>query len=224
MDLILYLGAIVIVLIAQGMINATYNKYCNIPTLNGLTGAEVAAKMLQDNGITNVRIIEKSGGAMSDHFNPRTNTVALSSDSYHSSTITAVSIAAHEVGHAIQYATNYNMLAIRSGIVPLANVASQLSALVILAGLFIPRLSGTLFMIAAIMLGVVLVFQILTLPVEFDASKRAMENLENSGYLTATEIPQAKSVLRAAAFTYIAAMLASLFQVIRVVLMSNRRR
>jgi Zn-dependent membrane protease YugP len=210
-----YLSLIIITLVigigAQAMIRFAYNKWNRVAVASGLTGAEAARRMLDAYGLHNVQI-HQVGGSLSDHFDPRTNIVALSQDVYSSRTVSATAIACHECGHAVQHAQGYAPAKIRGAIVPAVNLASNAWIFILFAGIFL-QLLGLIYL-AIIMYLAVIVFQVVTLPVEFDASKRAVVYVQTSGYLPAEQIGGAKSVLRSAALTYVAAALTSLLQLI----------
>lgn len=207
--LTLVLVTLVIGMAASGYVNSQLKKYQNVRSQSGLTGAQAAEKMLRDNGVTGVSITRGAEGQ--DHFDPRTNSIALSPSVYDHSSVTAYATACHEVGHACQFAQGYAPLKIRSAIVPAVNLASNAWIFILLIGIFM-NLMG-LVDLAIIMYAAVVVFQLVTLPVEFNASHRAMD------YMKATGLPQAEvagsfSVLRACALTYVAAALASLLQLV----------
>lgn len=194
---------------ASGYVNSQLKKYSKVPSQSGLTGAQAAEKMLRDNGVQGVRVMRGAEGQ--DHFDPRTNSIALSPSVYDYSTVTAYATACHEVGHACQFAQGYTPLKIRSAIVPAVNLASNAWIFILMAGVLM-NLVG-LIDLAIIMYALVVLFQLVTLPVEFNASHRAMD------YMKAIGIPQGEvagsfSVLRACALTYVAAALASLLQLV----------
>lgn len=211
-------------LAAQGYLMSTFSRYKKERVASGLTGYEVARRMLDLNGLNDVQI-QQSKGNLSDHYDPRSRTVRLSGDIHNGSSIAAVSVAAHEVGHAIQHAENYAPLKLRSAFVPIVNIANRLGFLAIIMGIFLE-----LFVIAEI--GIILiaslfVFQLITLPVEFNASTRAMSALGDMNILyDQSEKRGARKVLTAAALTYVAALIVSLMELLRwvAVLSSNRNR
>lgn len=210
---------------ASAMVNSTMNKYSKVRNMNGITGSEAARRILNQEGLYNVQIecLKNSSG---DHYDPRTNTVRLSYDNYNSATVTAVSVAAHECGHAIQHAKGYAPLSIRSALVPVVNIGSNLGLPLILLGVLLSW-NQTLIQIGIWAFALSVLFQLVTLPVEFNASRRAVERIENYGLLTATENNGCKKVLRAAAMTYVAAAASSILQLLRLVLLfggGNRRR
>jgi Zn-dependent membrane protease YugP len=218
--LLLALMSLVITIAAQlGMKNA-YSKYSKIHVYNNLTGAEVARLIVQDTGVS---VIQNNGGQLSDHFDPRKNIIALSPDVYKGNTVAALGIAAHEAGHALQYDQGYFPIKLRNGILPVAKIGSSMAMPMVLIGIIFSTMSflidiGIMFFIA------VLIFQIITLPVEYNASRRAIAILDNNAYLTPIELSGAKVVLRAASMTYVAAVVTSLLQLLRLLLMANRRR
>ena len=218
--LYLVVPAILLSLFAQIKVKSAFAK--NSRKFSSLTGAEAAQRVLQANGVYGVTI-ERVAGSMTDHFDPRTNVIRLSETVYSANTIAAVGVAAHEAGHAVQYAKSYGPIKLRAAILPVSNLGSQLSIPLIIAGMFfsLPLLInvGIIFFAAA------LAFQLVTLPVEFDASRRALSAIKQNGLLAAgEEYSGAKSVLTAAALTYVAAFLVSLMQLIRLIAIANRRR
>ncbi len=218
--------AMIISLFANYKVQSSYNKYSKVPTLEGRSGAQVAQMILNSKGINNVQITTSKGGTLSDHYDPRNKVVALSPKVYNDSSIASVSVAAHEVGHAIQDAEGYKFITLRNKLLPGAIVASKLSMLPIMIGLFnIDTMFGTtIFNIGIALLGVMALFQLVTLPVEFDASNRAIKVLRSEGILDASELSGAKNMLSAAAFTYVAALLGSILTILRFVALANSRR
>lgn len=218
--LYLVLPAIVLSLVAQIKVKSTFSKYsksyCNY------TGADAAKRVLEQNGVYDVKI-ERVGGNLTDHYDPKTNIIRLSDAVYDATSISAVGVAAHEAGHAVQYATNYSPIKIRTAIYPVCNIGSQLSMPLLLIGLLF---NYTFLMnLGIIFFGVALVFQLVTLPVEFNASRRAIEAIRDSNILLDdSEIKGARKVLSAAALTYIASFLVSLTQLLRFLIIANRRR
>lgn len=218
---ILIIPAMVISLIAQLMVKSTFSKYAKIPARRGLTGAQAAEAVLRHNGVVGIQI-ERVGGQLTDHYDPKTHVIRLSDSVYNSNSIAAVGVAAHEAGHAVQYADEYVPIKIRSVIFPVAQVGSYLSWILILFGLLID-FSGLIFA-GIIAFSAAVVFQLVTLPTEFNASKRAIEGIRSTHSLDEEETKSAKSVLNAAALTYVAAVIVSLAQLLRLLLIFGGRR
>ena len=220
LDVILMLIIIVLPLYANIKINSTYSKYSKKQNSGKLTGKEVAEKILEMNGLSNVKV-GRINGSLTDHYDPRNKTISLSDGIYNSNSISACAVAAHEVGHAIQDKERYSMLVFRSKLVPVVNFTSRLSSILVFSG-FIFDLFNFI-TIGAILLTVGLFFQLITLPVEFDASKRAKEELQKCGLIEKQDTNGATKVLKAAAFTYVAGFLASALQIARLLLISRNR-
>ena len=220
LDVILMIIIIVLPLYANMRINSTYSKYSKKQNSGKLTGKEVAEKILEMNGLSNVKV-GRINGSLTDHYDPRNKTISLSDGIYNSNSISACAVAAHEVGHAIQDKEHYSMLVFRSKLVPVVNFTSRLSSILVFSG-FIFDLFNFI-TIGAILLTVGLFFQLITLPVEFDASKRAKEELQKCGLIEKQDTNGATKVLKAAAFTYIAGFLASALQIARLLLISRNR-
>ena len=220
LDVILMLIIIVLPLYANIKINSTYSKYSKKQNSGKLTGKEVAEKILEMNGLNNVKV-GRINGRLTDHYDPRNKTISLSDGIYNSNSISACAVAAHEVGHAIQDKERYSMLVFRSKLVPVVNFTSRLSSILVFSG-FIFDLFNFI-TIGAILLTVGLFFQLITLPVEFDASKRAKEELQKCGLIEKQDTKGATKVLKAAAFTYVAGFLASALQITRLLLISRNR-
>lgn len=220
LDVILMLIIIVLPLYANIKINSTYSKYSKKQNSGKLTGKEVAEKILEMNGLSNVKV-GRINGSLTDHYDPRNKTISLSDGIYNSNSISACAVAAHEVGHAIQDKEHYSMLVFRSKLVPVVNFTSRLSSILVFSG-FIFDLFNFI-TIGAILLTVGLFFQLITLPVEFDASKRAKEELQKCGLIEKQDTNGATKVLKAAAFTYVAGFLASALQIVRLLLISRNR-
>jgi hypothetical protein len=225
MDWILLILPVVICIAASVNVKRTFRKYSKVYNARGLTGAETARQILDANGLTHVAV-EPISGSLTDHYDPRTNVVRLSEDVYASPSIAALGVAAHECGHAVQHAEEYAPVKIRSALVPVTNFCSHAWYFIFLAGLVLARSSVGLMLIdAAILLfAVVALFQFVTLPVEFDASRRAIRILETNGFLVDEELAGTRQVLRAAALTYVASLVNSLIQLLRLLMASNRRR
>ncbi len=216
---ILIIIALLISLAVQMNMKGTFQKYSRVRSERGMTGAQAAERILHNAGIYNVRV-ERIHGNLNDHYDPRTKVIKLSDSIYGSNSLAAVGVAAHECGHAIQDATGYAPLGIRSVLVPAANLGSQLSWPLFLIGLIFsmkPLLTAGIILFCAALL-----FQIVTLPVEFNASGRALRTLEQTGIMAPQEIRDTRKVLGAAAMTYVAAVAASLLQLLRLVLLSRR--
>ena len=220
LNVILMLIIIVLPLYANIKINSTYSKYSKKQNSGRLTGKEVAEKILEMNGLNNVKV-GRINGSLTDHYDPRNKTISLSDGIYNSNSISACAVAAHEVGHAIQDKERYSMLVFRSKLVPVVNFTSRLSSILVFSG-FIFDLFNFI-TIGAILLTVGLFFQLITLPVEFDASKRAKEELQKCGLIEKQDTKGATKVLKAAAFTYVAGFLASALQIARLLLISRNR-
>ncbi len=212
--------AMIFALWAQAMVNSSFNKYNKVFTRRGLTGAEAARLILDANGLRHVRL-EQIAGNLTDHFDPKANVIRLSSSVYSSSGVAAVGVAAHEAGHAVQFAEGYGPMKLRSAIIPVTNIGSKLAFPIFIIGLLF---SYELAMAGILLFSLTAVFQAVTLPVEFDASRRAMVALEGSGRLDGDELRGAKKVLRAAALTYVAALASALSQILRLLIIANRRR
>lgn len=214
--LIYLLLILIIPLWAQGKVRSAYSKYSKKPTSSQMTGAEVARKILDENGLYHVNI-EQTKGTLTDHYDPRSKVVRLSPDIYHGRSMASSAVAAHEVGHAIQDQEDYAFLRFRSALVPAANLGSNLAFVLILIGFFLDSagwiLLGILFFSAAVL------FQLVTLPVEFDASNRAMTQLISTGIIRNEEERETKKVLDAAALTYVAAALVAVLELVRFILL-----
>lgn len=222
MDIILYILAIGLVFWAQYKVKGAYSHYSTVRNDQSLSGKDVARRILDSKGLYEVEVLMSRNGLLSDHFDPKNNTVNLSPKVYNDPSIASIAIAAHEVGHAIQYAENYSFISARNMILPFAIVSGNLGWVAAIIGLA----SGfqSLFYIGVVMLLVIAVFQLITLPIEFDASKRALMQLENGNYISLDERADVKSMLSAAAMTYVAALISTIFQILRLLLISNNRR
>lgn len=206
---------------ATARLNSVYGKYRKVKSASGMTGAEAAQRILRAAGISDVSI-GMVNGSLSDHYDPISKRVNLSREIYEGTSLASVGVAAHECGHAIQHATNYIPLNFRSAIVPIANIGSSLSWPLFLAGLIFSI--GPLLTIGILLFSLAVLFQLVTLPVEFNASSRALKMLQSTGILGTQESVGAKKVLQAAALTYVAALMASILQLLRLVALSRRRR
>lgn len=200
---------------AQMKVKSTYKKFAQVPAEKGMTGAQVARYILDQHGLTDVRVVPTQG-FLADHYNPATKTVALSEDNYYNSSIAGTAVAAHEVGHAIQHAEAYSFLTLRAKLVPVANISSNMSWIFVMIGIFATNPNFLLLGIVLLFAGVV--FQVVTLPVEFDASKRAMNEVVALGIINNNEERSAKKVLNAAAMTYVAAASVAIMELLRLVL------
>ena len=219
---ILVLIGLVISMLAQANINAKFNKYKKIRSKRGITGAEAAQRVLDYNNYNDIKI-KRVRGSLSDYFNPMTKQVALSDTSFKDSSIASLAVALHEVGHVIQFKEGYVPLKIKSYIVPAVNFGSKISLPVLILGSIMSQKS--LINIGLALFSLTLIFQLVTLPVEFDASKRAISALERSQILDQSEIPGAREMLRSAALTYVAATITTALQVLRLFLLfGNRNR
>lgn len=206
---------------ASARVNSTYKKYQNVRILSGLTGAQAARQILDGNGLQHVAVNHVTGN-LTDHYDPRTQTVNLSDATFASPSVGAVGVAAHECGHAVQDATGYTFLKVRNAIVPVCNIGSRLSVPLIIAGFLLSITQ--LVSVGIILFSLAVVFQLITLPVEFNASARALQTLNSTGMVTPEESGGVKNVLTAAALTYVAALLQSLLQLLYYITLSNRRR
>lgn len=218
---ILVLIAFALSMFASFGVNATFARYKKVKSSRGLTGADAARRILDGNGLTNVRV-EHISGNLNDHFDPRDNVIRLSDATYNDSSVAAIGVAAHEAGHAVQHATGYKPIKVRNSIVPVVNLSSSLSMPIFLIGLLFDMVGLTF--LGIILFSASLVFQLITLPVEFNASRRAIKILDSRYMLDEDELSGAKKVLRAAAMTYVAAVAASALQLLRLFIIANRRR
>jgi len=221
---LLFLG---ISFLVSAVLKSKFSKYSKIPLSSGLSGKEIAEKMLRENGILDVKVISVEG-FLSDHYNPKNKTVNLSPDVYSGTSVSAAAVAAHECGHAVQHATNYGPLQFRSKMVPAVQLSSMLVNWVLLAGMVLIATTNnpTVLLIGIIVMSVTVFFTLITLPVEFDASKRALAWLQNTNVTNSTEFPMAKDALKWAATTYVVAALAAVVQLIQYIMiyMNSRNR
>ncbi|OUP48685.1 zinc metallopeptidase [Lachnoclostridium sp. An181] len=221
---ILIVIGVVICLLASMKVKRTFTKYSTVRSASGLTGRDAAEQILHGAGIYDVRI-EHVRGNLTDHYDPRAKVLRLSDATYHSQSVAAIGVAAHECGHAIQHATNYAPLTIRGAIVPIANFGSAIAWPLILIGLLFNSQSSALFLNLGILaFSAAVLFQIITLPVEFNASGRAIRILRGTGLLRKEEVDSAKKVLSAAALTYVAGALSSILQLLRILILTGGRR
>ena len=224
--LLLVLPCILLSLWASSSVNSTFKKYSQHRSSRGITGADAARRVLQANGVTGVRI-EQVAGNLTDHYDPRDNVIRLSQSVHSSTSVAAIGVAAHEAGHAVQYAQHYAPIHLRAAIIPITNLGSKLAMPLILLGLLFNAASemSYFFVYAGIAcFGLSLVFQLITLPVEFNASRRAISTIDDAGILTQEEQVGAKRTLRAAAMTYVAATAVALAQLLRLITLFGRRR
>lgn len=216
MYFLIYFAILLIIPIwAQMKVRKAYSQYSKVPSSSGMTGAQVARKILDDNGLYDVTV-EEVRGKLTDHYDPRTKTVRLSSDNYHGHSLAGTAVAAHEVGHAIQDAEDYAFLRFRHALVPVANLGSNFSFIIILAGLLL--YSSNLILLGIIFMAAAVLFQIVTLPVEFNASSRAMNQVVSLGIIRNDEERETKKVLDAAALTYVAAAVVAVMELLRFIL------
>ena len=218
--LILLVPVLLLSLYAQAAVSGNFSRYSKVTNRRGLTGAQAAAGVLRAHGITDVGIARCSG-KLTDHYDPRNNTIFLSDSVYDAATVAAVGVAAHEAGHAVQYAVGYGPVKLRSAIVKTTQFSSQASFIILMLGLVL--YSQPILLLGIVLFGVVAFFQLVTLPVEFNASHRALETLEGEHILEDEVMAGARKVLRAAALTYVAALLSSLLQLLRYVLIFLNR-
>lgn len=225
--LVLVIPAIIVSMYAQMKVSSTFSKYSKIQNIKGMSGAEVARKILDMNGLSDV-VVEHIKGNLSDHYDPKSRVLRLSDSVFSSNSVAALGVAAHECGHAIQHATGYTPLKIRHSVFPVVQISSSAAVPIIIMGF----LFNTTYLInlGIILFAAVVFFQLVTLPVEFNASRRALKILESTGFLTSltsdgtSEIQSAKKVLSAAALTYVASALVAIMQLLRFILIANNRR
>ncbi len=221
--LIFIVPCIILSLVCQIRVKSAFSRYSKVRNSRNMTGAQAAEYVLRQNGVTGVRI-EHVAGSLSDHFDPRSNTIRLSDTVYGSASVAAVGVAAHEAGHAVQHAQNYIPNKIRGAILPAARVGSTLSWIFIMFGLiFYYRVGTALLYVGIILFSASVLFTLATLPVEFDASRRALKTFRDTNLLPPEEYSGARSVLRAAAMTYVAAAVTAIMQLLRLVLIARRR-
>lgn len=218
--LLALLVVFVLGMVAQAKVNRTFNQFAGVCASASISAVDVVHRLLAQNNLSlNVTQVK---GRLTDHFNPRTNTVGLSEAVYHSDSISALAVAAHEIGHVMQYEEGYVPIRIRNAILPVASFGSQAAPFIVILGLLMSNYN--LAMIGVILFGAMFVFQLVTLPVEFNASNRALEMLSSGGFLTQDEVPAAKKVLNAAAMTYVVAALASLISLLRLLTIAQSSR
>lgn len=218
---VLIIIAFMLSMFASFGVKSTFSKYSNVKSMRGMTGKDAAREILDRNGLYNIAI-EHIAGDLTDHYDPRANVIRLSDATYYSSSVAAIGVAAHEAGHAIQHAVNYKPIKMRNAVIPVANIGSSLSMPLFIIGLLLGN--ETLAFAGVILFSTVLLFQLVTLPVEFNASGRALNILDSTGMLSVEEVGQAKKVLKAAAMTYVAAVASTALQLLRLLLIFNNRR
>ena len=221
---ILVMIGVVICLLASAKMNSTFSKYSRVRSHSGMTGKEAAEALLHREGIYDVRV-EYVAGNLTDHYDPRSKVLRLSDATYQQTSVAAIGVAAHECGHAIQHARGYAPLSIRSAIVPVANFGSSIAWPLIIIGLIMNSQTSQLFLnLGVIAFSMAVLFQIVTLPVEFNASSRALKILGNTGMLYPDEVRETRKVLTAAALTYVAGAASAILQLLRLIMISNSRR
>lgn len=225
----LLLGIMVLSMIAQGRVQRVFNTYAQTPAQSGVTGAQLAQDLLYQNGLS--LPVQQVSGSLTDHFNPQDQTVGLSEAVYGSSSVSALAVAAHEIGHVLQYNEDYAPMRVRSMILPAANIGCRIGPYLVLGGLLLSMLAagtgnaGYYIALAGVGLyAMMFLFQLITLPVEFNASKRGLSMLTDGGYITEDELPGAKKMLNAAAMTYVLAALGSFVTVLRFLSLAGRAR
>ena len=220
---ILFIGIAIISYIVQHNVQSKFDKYSKMPIANGMTGREIAEKMLHDNGIYDVTVTSV-GGMLTDHYNPSNKTVNLSEDVYNTCSVSAAAVAAHECGHAVQHARAYAPLQLRSALVPVVQFSSSIVSWVLLAGIFMVNTFPQLLLIGICLFAMSTLFSFVTLPVEIDASRRALVWLNRSGITNTFNHQQAQSALKAAAYTYVVAALSSLATLVYYIMIYSNRR
>lgn len=224
--LYLVLPCLILALWASASVNSTFRKYSKQLSMRHITGADAAQRVLRNNGVTGVRI-ERVAGSLTDHYDPRANVIRLSDDVYNSTSTAAIGVACHEAGHAVQYATNYAPIKLRAAIIPITNIGSKLAIPLILLGVLFAsfgNFSYVMVQIGILCFSLSLIFQLVTLPVEFNASRRALQAISQAELLTPDELRGARRTLRAAAMTYVAAVAVSLAQLLRLIILFGGRR
>ncbi len=219
--LVLVLPALIVAMVAQFKVQSTFKKYAEKLSFRGKTAAQITREILDSNGLFSVRV-ERVAGNLTDHYDPKANVIRLSDTVHNSTSVASIGVAAHEAGHAVQHATGYMPIRLRNAVLPVANLGSHLAMPAILLGIFMsiePLVTAGIILFSALVL-----FQLVTLPVEFNASRRAIVTLQTNNMLDDTELRDAKKVLSAAAMTYVAAALVSAMQLLRLVLLSRGRR
>jgi Zn-dependent membrane protease YugP len=221
MEFVLFFVSFAIVLGAQALVSGTYRRYSVILNKKGLTGFDIARHILDANGLQDIKIVETKG-KLTDHYDPTRKVVRLSSEVYHDATISAIAVSAHECGHVIQHKEKYGPMTIRNVIAPLVNLVSYIGYIVLIIGIM-----ASIFNVAVVgivMLSITLIFQLITLPVEFNASKRAIAILESNNLIEMEEKESVRAMLTSAALTYVASLLANILEILRLFLTANRNR
>ena len=232
--ILILIPAMIFALVAQILVKSTFDKFNKVPTACRMSGAEAARRILDRNGLYEVKI-ERVKGHLTDHYDPRTNVIRLSEATHDSVSVAALGVAAHEAGHAVQHATGYFPIKVRSAIIPITQIGSQLAMPIFLVGILLsymqyvtPEIGGMIMGAGILLFSLTALFQLVTLPTEFNASSRALKTLEDAGILYEEEITGARKVLSAAAMTYVAALASSLASLLRLIVIangaSNRRR
>lgn len=221
MYIIYFLIILILPIYAQIKVKSTYSKYSKVHATKGITGAQAARIILDQHGLSDVRVVPTQG-VLSDHYNPATKTVALSEGNYYDSSLAGIAVAAHECGHAVQHQEAYSFLTLRSKLVPVANISSNLSWIFVMIGIFAS--STNLLLLGIVLLAAGVLFQIVTLPVEFNASSRAMNEVVSLGIISNNEERGAKKVLSAAAMTYVAATAVAVLELLRLILIFTNMR
>ena len=223
-DYVIYYGltilAFIITVGAQIFINSAYSKYKKVPNAQGKSGADVAREILDKNGLSNIYVVETKGH-LTDHYDPKRKVIRLSSEIYHNESIASVAVAAHECGHAIQDKDNYSFMRIRAALVPFVNLSSYAGYFAIVIGIITGL--ANLIWLGILFEVVILLFQLVTLPVEIDASKRALKQLENEDILNSAELQKGKLILTAAAMTYVASVASAVLELLRLILIYGDR-
>lgn len=221
MDYLIWILIIVVMMISQSFLSGSYQKYRRMQTIHQMRGCDVAKLILERNGVYDVTIVPSKGGTLSDYYDPTRKIVNLSSDIYYNSSIASVSVAAHEVGHALQHAEGYGFIALRNKLLPATQIASQLGWVSIFIGLISNIDFLLMFGIFALIL--IMLFQLVTLPIEFNASSRAIVQLRSNGIIEDSEVASSKKMLQAAAFTYVAALISTILNILRILLIRGSR-
>lgn len=220
---IIMIPCLLLSLYCSAKVKTTFNKYSKIPNSRMMSGARAAEELLRANGVTGVRI-ERVAGNLTDHFDPRTNVIRLSESVYDSTSVAAVGVACHEAGHACQHAEGYFPNKLRSAILPVANIGSKFSWILIIIGFMLPTKYDFVVTIGIILYAAAVLFTVITLPVEFNASSRALKTIKANHFLSEEEYPGASRTLRAAAMTYVASAATAILQLLRLILISSSRR